>query len=196
MLALSVAALAFNAPLSARAGARPAVSMMAKSRALPFLEAPPALDGLIGSQGFDPLKCSTYVSTKWLVESELKHGRICMLATAGWIATDLGVRFPGAAYQVGPLAAHDAMVAKGDMLVLFIAASLFELLGGTPKIFQLFNVNTPAKPGEYFFDPLNLGKGNAERMQLAEIKNGRLAMLAFSGIVTQAALYGKPFPYF
>lgn len=119
-----------------------------------------------------------------------------MLATAGWIATDIGVRFPGEAYQVSPLLAHDAMVAKGDMLILFIIASLFEILGGTPKIFQLFNIETPAKPGEYYFDPLSLGKGPGDRMQLAEIKNGRLAMVAFSGIVTQAALYGKSFPYF
>ena len=29
----------------------------------------------------------------------------------------------------------------------------------------------------------------------AELKNGRLAMMAFSGIVTQAALSGHGFPY-
>ena len=45
-------------------------------------------------------------------------------------------------------------------------------------------------------DPLNLGKGAAlEKYQIAELKNGRLAMMAFSGIVTQAALSGHGFPY-
>jgi hypothetical protein len=33
-------------------------------------------------------------------------------------------------------------------------------------------------------------------MALKELENGRLAMVAFSGIITQAALTGKGFPYF
>ena len=55
------------------------------------------------------------------------------------------------------------------------------------------------KSGELNFDPLGFGKDSRsrERYALNEIKNGRLAMLAFSGIVTQAALFpDKTFPYF
>jgi light-harvesting complex I chlorophyll a/b binding protein 1 len=53
------------------------------------------------------------------------------------------------------------------------------------------------EPGNYSFDPLLLGSkpANLEKYKVNELKNGRLAMLAFSGIITQAALYGgKPFP--
>jgi hypothetical protein len=33
-----------------------------------------------------------------------------------------------------------------------------------------------------------------KKLEVNELKNGRLAMMAFSGIVTQAALTGKDFP--
>jgi hypothetical protein len=43
---------------------------------------------------------------------------------------------------------------------------------------------------------LKLGKGAAlERYQVAELKNGRLAMMAISGMLTQAVLSGNGFPY-
>ena len=54
--------------------------------------------------------------------------------------------------------------------------------------------------GDYSFDPLKLGSGGGaklEKYKINELKNGRLAMMAFSGIITQAALNGgKGFPYF
>lgn len=50
--------------------------------------------------------------------------------------------------------------------------------------------------GDFSFDPLGFAKmsKDMERYKVSELKNGRLAMLAFSGIVTQAALFGKGFP--
>jgi len=115
-----------------------------------------------------------------------------MLATAGWLAVDFGITAPDAP-QVSSLAAHDATVDKGPMWFLLLVASVFEIVGGTPKVFQLLNDPDAAGPGEYKFNPLNIKSDKV--MEEKEIANGRLAMMAFSGIVTQAALTGNGFPY-
>jgi hypothetical protein len=41
------------------------------------------------------------------------------------------------------------------------------------------------------FDPLNFAKGDVDSLKLKEIKNGRLAMVAFLGFVAQHAATGK-----
>ena len=55
------------------------------------------------------------------------------------------------------------------------------------------------KPGEFNFDPMGFSKkGDAASKRYAtnEIKNGRLAMLAISGILTQQAVFtDKSFPF-
>jgi Chlorophyll A-B binding protein len=48
--------------------------------------------------------------------------------------------------------------------------------------------------GDFAFDPLGLGKKDLDKLKVNELKNGRLAMMAFSGIVTQAAMGHSTFP--
>jgi Chlorophyll A-B binding protein len=55
----------------------PVAVSMAMSKSVPFLEKPKNLDGLAAGVEFDPLGISNYVSPAFLVEAELKHGRIC-----------------------------------------------------------------------------------------------------------------------
>jgi len=145
-----------------------------------------------GDKGFDPLLLSNIVPLAWAREAELKHARVCMLAVTGYVAVDLGFRVPYAP-EVGSLAAHDAAVEKGPMFGLLVVLSLFEIVTGIPKVLQLMNDPDAAPPGDYKFDPLGFG-GSADLAE-KELSNGRLAMMAFSGIITQSALTGGGFPY-
>merc|ERR1712127_693727 len=55
------------------------------------------------------------------------------------------------------------------------------------------NNNTMPMPGDYGFDPLNLYPKEEEgkaRMELAEIKHGRLAMIAVTGFAFQEYVSG------
>jgi hypothetical protein len=154
---------------------------------------PPSLAGsMAGDIGFDPLQISDLIPLNWAREAELKHARVCMLAVAGWVTVDLGFRVPFAP-AVGSLQAHDATVEKGTMLGLLIPLAAIEILAGIPKAFQLLNDPDAAAGGDYKFDPLGCGGG--KMMEEKELANGRIAMLAFSGIVTQSVLTGNGFPY-
>jgi hypothetical protein len=85
--------------VSAGTNAISSMQMQAKSKALPWLDRPPKLDGTIpGDSGFDPLWVTSMLPdkgwVKFLQEAEIKHGRIAMLAVAGAIVQDV-YRFPG-----------------------------------------------------------------------------------------------------
>ena len=148
------------------------------------------------SPGFDPLGFSNLIDVRWLREAELKHGRICMLAVLGFVASGF-VQLPGEMHQVSAVAAHDAAVKTGAMSQILMWTGMFELLS-TKVVSDMLDGNGRA-PGDFSFDPLKFSEGKSDKVKadfaLKELQNGRLAMLAFSGIVTQAVLTGKDFPY-
>jgi light-harvesting complex I chlorophyll a/b binding protein 1 len=175
-------------------------ALSAKSQALPFLEAPPKLEGYVGNAGFDPFRFSDFAPMDFLAEAEIKHGRIAMMAWLGFCAVDCGVRVypvPEAYEGLTSVTAHDALVQSGAMGQLLLWFSLAEVIASVGLIQML--EGSGKKPGDYGLDPLGFMKGKSEeevnKLKLNEIKNGRLAMLAFSGVVTQAVLTQGPFPY-
>ena len=100
---------------------------------MPFLPYPENLKGYIGDDiGFDPLRISDYFPMDYLRESELKHGRICMLAIVGYITTDLGIIVHPYGAGLTSATAHDALAEKlvmGNALVFICLAEIVSYLG-------------------------------------------------------------------
>ena len=118
--------------------------------------------------------------------AEIKHGRAAMLATVGFFVQEF-YRWPNSAglFQAeNPLDALSPENAPAlGFLQIFIAAGIIE-------------IRSKAYPGRAIgdigFDPLRLSEdGIKESYALAEIKNGRLAMVAFLAFVVQCSITGK-----
>merc|ERR1712060_105814 len=124
---------------------------------------------------------------------ELKHGRVAMVATIGYIAAKTSLVFPGAIALDGtqfkdlissnPFTEWD-LLPDGGKIQIFLLAAFLELSGEQALI-------DGGRVGEIPFIKARLGlklppateKQEERRAQgrLAELKNGRLAMLGIAG---------------
>jgi len=157
---------------------------------------------------------------KWFQNAEIKHGRIAMVATIGFWVQKLGLHFPlylgpsgsngfhpestdawlissttGVSFsdiaQAAPLDAIQ-MVPDQGWFQIFLVAGWFECIAYNRQWAEGREV-----PGDYGFDPLGFtkkeggiaGKG-FESLRMREIKNGRMAMLAIAGWVSNEAIPG------
>ena len=146
---------------------------------------------MLGNAGFDPWGLSTPQNIKWMREAELKHGRMCQLAWLGYVAVDLGIKFPGEKYAaLSSFTAHEG-TATYELFFLLLWVGTFETIGFS-QIYGMCADGSDRQPGDFGFDPLGLLTPETdEQYRTAELIHGRLAMLAFSAVVTQSAL-GKP----
>jgi hypothetical protein len=192
----------------------PKAPVITMSKALPFQERPPMLDGsMAGDAGFDPVGFAK--SKEDLMnyrEAEIKHARLAMLAAAGWPISELFDRQIANAFGLDPvLDASDRApsVLNGGLgkispvywVAVLAAAAAIDVYGiskskNSPNYF----------PGNLGFDPFGIypkGKEGQMRMQTTEIKNGRLAMIAVTafafqelvqkvGVVDETPLFFKP----
>jgi len=178
----------------------------------PFLgvKAPRHLDGsLAADSGFDPLGLGKSPKTLyWMRDAEIKHARLAMLAAVGWPISELWHKNIAAAFGLESiLSSNDrapsllngglsSVWASGMLVMSIIIAGYLE--GKAMNDGAIFwNAAKPKDyiPGNYGFDPLgliNARKGNRKDMQAAEIKNGRLAMLAITAYAFQEFATGLP----
>jgi len=155
---------------------------------------PEEMAGVTAPLGFfDPLGFSKGDNLAVYRVAELKHGRICMLATLGMI---VGENF------------HPFFDAWGDGKFASAAASHFSptamnnfwpafwVLTGVIEWPSLFNTDslTLESAGDLGFDPLGAKPTDPQELkalQTKELNNGRLAMLAAAGVMAQELVTGQ-----
>jgi len=157
----------------------------------------------------------------FLREAELKHGRIAMLAFVGILFTAGGTHFSPPEFEAAAAAGWPealGTINKSNPGILAQALATIALVegvsnanraGGAPDMFGATPAaktnwwdglwfgereGNPIVAGDLKFDPLKLMPKDpdaAKRMQLAELKNGRLAMIAVFSIFQTYLYTGK-----
>merc|ERR1711948_217902 len=130
---------------------------------------------------------------------ELEHGRICMLATMGYITPEITGKFPG--YLSPSMGLKFADIPNGLAAVSKIPALGWTQIVAYAGYCELSGPRTPAAsteeyaditPGDYGFKVLTSSDPAEKTKKLAaEIANGRLAMMAIIGMFFQDGLTGS-----
>mmetsp|Transcript_4827 Transcript_4827/g.9692 ORF Transcript_4827/g.9692 Transcript_4827/m.9692 type:complete len:232 (+) Transcript_4827:45-740(+) len=157
---------------------------------------------------FDPLKISQGKDAETLVkfrEAELKHGRVAMMATIGFLVSEVYHPMMASTINVSSIYAFQEFFRLNDgplflLLVLVAAAEGSVALKKWKKVDYtsrvtyestkggLFMMEGDTVPGDYGWDPCGFmpedEEGQIVRLN-QELNHGRIAMLAIAGFVAQ-----------
>lgn len=207
-----------------RSGVRSTMTTLQSSLAEPLVG--PSCNLLPADYGFDPMKFAdkdlhlfgatnkNRDSAAVLMDyrdSEIRHGRLAMLAALAWPVQEL------LSPTIARAANHQGLSGLSDLLTATAGRNPSVLNGGLGmSTVPFFLVATAAAigaldmaslriredegdayvPGDFAFDPLCLLKGASPKskidMQEKEINNGRLAMVAMLVYVVEEALFKAP----
>jgi len=136
------------------------------------------------------------VEFRRLRSAEIKHGRVCMYATIGYmwpfyaklpgeLSPSLGLRFEDI-----PVGLKGAMsVPAAGWIQIFLLVALCEFGIGPMQEWKTGPGGDKGKGFLGLFGPIT-DPAKKERSLTAEISNGRLAMLAFTGMCVQETAFG------
>merc|ERR550514_1802172 len=131
---------------------------------------------------FDPLGFTSVGDEKGfskLRASELKHGRVAMMASIGLVGQHF-IKFPGFEQTPAGLGALGTGEGVFGFVGIFVLSAFLELAWR----------EDPSKEPGNFGDPFGVNMYN-EEMRLKEISNGRMAMISVLGIFAAEIATGK-----
>jgi len=158
---------------------------------------------LPGDYGFDPLFLGEQPETlRWYAEAERVHARFAMLGVAGVLAPELLTNL-GLADLPNWVEVQSSTLWASTGTLFLVQMILFSF-AEHKRLYDFKNPGSQAQPGSFLglevalggsgvagypggiFDPMGLGKGkDLAELKQKEIKNGRLAMVAFAGFIGQ-----------
>ena len=144
---------------------------------------------LVGNKGFDPLNCATDIKTlKKYREAEIKHGRLAMLASVGLPSELFHSNLSKLTQSANLLSNNNKVpsILNGGLEkinpVFFMSIIVFTTTIESVALNN--NYKSDRMPGDLGFDPLKLyiNKDPITKrdLELKELNNGRLAMLAIT----------------
>jgi hypothetical protein len=157
--------------------------------------------GQLPPMGFwDPAGFSTDLEPGKILfyrEAEIKHGRVCMLASLGFLVAENFHPLFGGNIDVPSYVAFQETPLQKFWVAVLLAIGALEFQYSVPTFEKPTNATFAIKPnrilGDIGFDPLGLkpkDEKELEIMQNKELNNGRLAMIATAGMVVQELVSG------
>lgn len=166
------------------------------------LEIMKGMPGITGPLGFfDPLGYSeadgvTEGKVRFYREAELKHGRVAMLASVGFLLAEQFHPLFGGSVDVPSYVAFQETPLQGAFFPVVLSLAAFEVFSvfsfDNPKD-GMWSIKSDHAAGDMGFDPMGLKPTNPAElaeMQTKELNNGRLAMIAIAGMVGQELASG------
>jgi len=199
--AVTSASFGFSAPLAA--APTPTIVMKAAPTVVSEWADPIASHGSKVSFkdiAWDPLGLASPENLEQYKEAELKHGRIAMLAALGWPAAEelepFFSKLFGLQDELIETAGRAPSLLNGGLeeaQIPFFLAGAFSIAGILDSKATEIQKELKLEPGNVGFDPLGLFPEDAatqEKYKLAELKHGRIAMVAITLYALEEAISG------
>ncbi|CAJ1362820.1 unnamed protein product, partial [Effrenium voratum] len=135
---------------------------------------------------FDPLNLgNTDAKMDRYTAVEIKHGRVAMIATVGYIMPEI-FRFPGCEAFSHGLGAFESIPLEGWVQLVALVGAHEVLVKPRQGGMGLYDFGL----GTELIDGID--DAELERKQTSERNNGRLAMIAIMGLMVQDGMFGEP----